>query len=81
MFVCKLRTPSWANYEHVHVYLANRRPTGTVVTHQTFDRASRLTRPPTAHISRGDEVSSHIGNDISLGLDFMYVSHFLMTPK
>ena len=54
MFVCKLRTPSGANYEHVHVYLANRRQTGTVVTRQTYDRAPRLTRPPTAHISRGD---------------------------
>ena len=54
MFVVKLRTPSRANYEHFHVYLAYRRQTGTVVTRQTYDRAPRLTRPPTAHISRGD---------------------------
>ena len=53
MFVVKLRTPSRANYEHFHVYLAYRRQTGTVVTRQTYDRAPRLTRPPTAHISRG----------------------------
>ena len=53
MFVCKLRTPSCANYEHFHVYLAYRRQTGTVVTRQTYDRAPRLTRPPTAHFSRG----------------------------
>ena len=53
MFVVKLRTPSRANYEHFHVYLAHRRQTGTVVTRQTYDRAPRLTRPPTAHISRG----------------------------
>ena len=53
MFVVKLRTPSRANYEHFHVYLAYGRQTGTVVTHQTYDRAPRLTRPPTAHISRG----------------------------
>ena len=53
MFVVKLRTPSRANYEHFHVYLAYRRQTGNVVTHQTYDRAPRLTRPPTAHISRG----------------------------
>ena len=32
MFVCKWRTPSCANCEHVHVYLAYRRQTGTVVT-------------------------------------------------
>ena len=32
MFVVKLRTPSRANYEHFHVYLAYRRQTGTVVT-------------------------------------------------
>ena len=54
MFVVKLRTPSRANYEHFHVYLAYRRQTGSVVTRQTYDRAPRLTRPPTAHISRGD---------------------------
>ena len=53
MFVCKLRTPSGANYEHFHVYLAYRRQTVTVVTRQTYDRAPRLTRPPTIHISRG----------------------------
>ena len=53
MFVVKLRTPSRANYEHFHVYLAYKRQTGTVVTRQTYDRAPRLTRPPTAHISRG----------------------------
>ena len=53
MFVVKFRTPSRANYEHFHVYLAYRRQTGTVVTRQTYDRAPRLTRPPTAHISRG----------------------------
>ena len=50
MFVCKLRTPSCANCEHFHVYLTYR----NVVTRQTFDRAPRLTRPPTAHISKGD---------------------------
>ena len=55
MFVRKLRTPSCANYEHVHVYLAKRRQTRTVMTRQTYDRAPRLTRPPTAHISRGDD--------------------------
>ena len=54
MFVVKLRTPSRANYEHFHVYLAYRRQTGTVVTRQTYDRAPRITRSPTAHISRGD---------------------------
>ena len=54
MFVVKLGTPSRANYEHFHVYLAYRRQTGTVVTRQTYDRAPRLTRPPTAHISRGE---------------------------
>ena len=53
MFVCKLRTPSCVNYEHFHVYLAYRRQTGTVVTRQAYERASRLTRSPTAHISRG----------------------------
>ena len=46
MFVCKSRTPSWANYEYFHVYLAYRRQTGTVVTHQTYDRAPRLTNHP-----------------------------------
>ena len=50
MFLVKLRTPSRANYEYFHVYLAYRRQTGTVVTRQTYDRAPRLTRPPTAHI-------------------------------
>ena len=55
MFVVKLRTPSRANYEHFHVYLAYRRQTGTVVTRQTYDRAPRLTRPPTAYISRGGD--------------------------
>ena len=54
MFVCKLRTPSCSRYEYFHVYLAYRRQTGNVVTRQTFDRAPRLTRPLTAHISRGD---------------------------
>ena len=54
MFVVKLGTPSRANYVHFHVYLAYRRQTGTVVTRQTYDRAPRLTRPPTAHISRGE---------------------------
>ena len=53
MFVVKLGTPSRANYEHFHVYLAYRRQTGTVVTRQTYERAPRLTRPPTVHISRG----------------------------
>ena len=53
MFVVKLRTPSRANYEHFHVYMAYRRQTGTAVTRQTYDRAPRLTRPHTAHISRG----------------------------
>ena len=57
MFVVKLGTPSRANYEYFHVYLAYRRQTGTVMTRQTYDRAPRLTRPPTAHISRGDYVS------------------------
>ena len=56
MFVVKLGTPSRANYEHFHVYLAYGRQTGTVVTRQTYDRAPRLTRPPTAHISRGGHV-------------------------
>ena len=51
MFVCKLRTPSCFQYEHFHVYLAYR---GNVVTRQTFDRAPRITKPPTARISRGD---------------------------
>ena len=54
MFVVKLGTPSRANYEHFHVYLAYIRQTGTVVSRQTYDRAPRLTRPPTAHISRGE---------------------------
>ena len=54
MFVGKLGTPSCSNYEHFHVYLAYRRQTGTVVTRQTYDRAPRLTKPPTAHISRGE---------------------------
>ena len=49
MFICKLRTP-------YKVYLAYRRQTENVVTCQTFDRAPRLTTPPTAHISRGDIV-------------------------
>ena len=53
MFVCKLRTPSCSHYEHFHVYLAYRSQTGNVVTRQTFDRASRITKSPTAHISRG----------------------------
>ena len=53
MFVVKLGTPSRANYEHFHVYLAYRRQTGTVMTRQTYDWAPRITRPPTAHISRG----------------------------
>ena len=55
-FVCKLGTPSCYNYEHFHVYLAYRRQTGTVVTRQTYDRAPRLTKPPTAYISRGVHV-------------------------
>ena len=46
MFVCKLRTPSCSKYEHVHVYLAYRRQTGTLVTRQTNDRVHRLTKPP-----------------------------------
>ena len=54
MFVCKFGIPSCSNYEHFHVYLAYRRQTGTMVTRQTYDRAPRLTKPPTAHISRGD---------------------------
>ena len=62
MFVVKLRTPSRANYEHVHVYLAYRRQTGTVVTRQTYDRAPRLARPPTAHISRGEGASYLVSN-------------------
>ena len=53
MLVCKLRTPSCSPYEHFHVYLAYKRQTGNVVTRQTFDRVPRLTKPPTAHISRG----------------------------
>ena len=52
MFVCKLGTPSCSHYEHFHVYLAYRRQTGTVVIRQTFDRAPRKTKLPTAHISR-----------------------------
>ena len=55
MFVVKLRTQSRANYEH----LAYRRETGTVVTRQTYDWAPRLTRPPTAHISRGAIQNGH----------------------
>ena len=62
MFVVKLGTPSRANYEHFHVYLAYRRQTGTVVTRQTYDRAPRLTRPPTAHISRGEFGLNNIHN-------------------
>ena len=62
MFVVKLRTPSRANYEHFHVYLAYRRQTGTVVTRQTYDLAPRLTRPPTAHISRGVGVCLELHN-------------------
>ena len=62
MFVVKLGTPSRTNYEHFHVYLAYRRQTGTVVTRQTYDRAPRLTRPPTAHISRG-EIGGIISDD------------------
>ena len=44
----------YRKYCHVyfHVYLAYRRETGNVVTRQTFDRAPRITKPPTAHISR-----------------------------
>ena len=60
MFVVKLGTPSRANYEHFHVYLAYRRQTGTVVTRQAYDRAPRLTRPPTAHISRGEHAHSFV---------------------
>ena len=45
-----------ANHEHFHVYLTYKRQTGNVVTRQTFDRAPHLTRPPTAHISRGGYV-------------------------
>ena len=65
MFVVRLRTPSRANYEHFHVYLAYRRQTGTVVTRQTYDRAPRLTRPPTAHISRGD-IGVAIGHTLNV---------------
>ena len=46
MFVCKLKTPSCANYEHLHVYLAYRRQTGTVVTRQTYDRVPHLSNHP-----------------------------------
>ena len=53
MFVCKLRTPSCSHYEHFNVYPAYKRQTGNVVTRQTHERAPRLTRPPSAHISRG----------------------------
>ena len=60
MIVCKLRTLFCVNYEHFHVYLAYRRQTGTVVTRQTYDRAPRLTRPPTAHISRGVKAYSEL---------------------
>ena len=69
MFVVKLRTPSRANYEHFHVYLAYRRQTGTVVTRQTYDRAPRLTRPPTAHISRGEVEHRHC--------QFIHIVHLL----
>ena len=68
MFVVKLRTPSRANYEHFHVYLAYRRQTGTVVTRQTYDRAPRLTRPPTAHISRGEYASLHRSSAVNPAL-------------
>ena len=61
MFLCKLRTPSCANYENFHVYLAYRRQTGNVVTRQTYDRAPRLTRPPTARISRGGYGTCDLG--------------------
>ena len=37
MFVCKLGTLFWSNYEHCHVYLAYIRQTGTVATRQTYD--------------------------------------------
>ena len=68
MFVVKLGTPSRANYEHFHVYLAYRRQTGTVVTRQTYDRAPRLTRPPTAHIamSHGPFTAKHMIINIHL---------------
>ena len=59
MFICKLRTPSCANHEHFNVYLVNKIQTGTVVTRQTYDRAPRLTKPPTAHISMGD-IAHHL---------------------
>ena len=67
MFV-KLRTPSRANYEHFHLYLAYRRPTGTGMTRQTYDRAPRLTKPPTAHISRGEYA---VYKDLQIALDDM----------
>ena len=63
MSLCKLRTPSCSHYEHFHVYLAYRRQTGNVVTRQTFDGSPRLTRPPTAHISRGE--------------NFRFLSHYV----
>ena len=79
MFVIKLRTPSRANYENFHVYLAYRRQTGTVMTRQTYDRAPRLTRPPTAHISRGGCQALACGGARylpTLIALFMHVLHF-----
>ena len=69
--VCKLRTPSCSHCEHFHVYLAYRRQTGTVVTRQTYDPAPRLTRPPTAHISRGGVSTACIY--IYTGIEMMYL--------
>ena len=70
MFVCKLGTPSCSIYEHFHVYLAHRRQTGTVVTRQTYDRAPRLTKPPTAHISRDDPA-----HNTFLGIILLYLAN------
>ena len=72
MFVCKLRTPSCANYEHCYVYLAYGRQTGTVLTRQTYDRAPSLTKTPTAHISKGEYIRAP---------DIQYMMLLSMFPK
>ena len=77
MFVCKLRTSSCANYAHLDVCLAHRRQTGTVVTRQTYDRAPRLTKPPTAHISRDDIADGH---HLSTKDEFLWHSINMLYP-
>ena len=53
MFVCKEDT-ILLSLRTFHVYLAYRRPTGNVVTRQTFDPRAPHNKPHTAHISRGN---------------------------